>query len=113
MNDGAMISLLAPVGVSPEEIDEWVEERVYRLRARWRFTGVGIGRLTRSCPSEGGHWLIELDLRARTVPPSRDVALAAIVTDLERLGLRPRLFVSARAAPPVLAEGGLDLMAEW
>ena len=100
----AMISLLAPVSVSPETIDEWVEEQVYLLQKRWRFTGVGIGELRRSCPEEGGHWFIDLDLRARTVPLEKDVALAAIVTDLERRGLRPQLFVSAKAAPPALAE---------
>lgn len=98
--DNAMISLLAPVAVSPQDIDEWVEELAYRLRARWRFTGVGIGRLVRACPSEGGDWLIELDLRGRSGPPEKDIALAAILTDLERLGLRPQLFVGAGAVPP-------------
>lgn len=89
----AMISLLAPVGVAPQQIDIWVEEQVYRLRTRWRISGVGIGEITRSCPSEGGHWLIDLDLRARTGPREKDVALAGIITNLERLGLRPQLFV--------------------
>ena len=103
MNE-AMISLLAPVSVSPESIDDWVEEQVYLLRKRWRFTGVQIGELRRSCPEEGGHWFIDLDLRARTVPLHKDVAVAAIVHDLEGRGLRPQLFVSARAAPPALAE---------
>lgn len=92
MNE-AMISLLAPVGVAPQQIDIWVEEHVYRLRSRWRISGVGIGELTRSSPSQGGHWLIDLDLRARTGPLEKDVALAGIITDLERLGLRPQLFV--------------------
>ena len=92
MNE-AMISLLAPVGVPPQQIDMWVEEQVYRLRARWRLSGVGFGELTRSCPSEGGHWLIDLDLRARTGPPEKDVALAGIIANLDRLGLRPQLFV--------------------
>ena len=105
MND-AMLSLLAPVGVEPQEIDMWVEEQIYRLRSRWRISGVGFGELRRSCPSEGGHWLIDLDLRARTGPLENDVALAGIVTDLERLGLRPQLFVSAHAAPPVAAFEG-------
>ena len=104
MNEEAMISLLAPAAFSPHELDEWVEEHVYRLRARGRFTGVGIGELVRSRPAEGGDWLIELDLRARKGPLEKDIALAAIVTDLEQLGLRPQLFVSARAAPPALVD---------
>ena len=104
MND-AMLSLLAPVGVAPQQIDMWVEEQLYRLRSRWRISGVGFGELRRSCPSEGGHWLIDLDLRARTGPREKDVALAGIITDLERLGLRPQLFVSAYAAPPAVLEG--------
>ena len=94
----AMISLLAPDSVSPESIDEWVDEQVYLLRKRWRFTGVQIGELRRSTPAEGGHWFIDLDLRARTVAPEKDVALAAIVFDLEQRGLRPHLLLSARAA---------------
>lgn len=95
MNE-VMISLLAPPEVSPESIDEWVEEQIYLLRGRWRFTGVGIGEITRSCPSEGGHWLIDLDLHARTVPLEKDSAVAGIVIDLERLGLRPQLLVTAQ-----------------
>lgn len=95
----AMISLLAPVGVAPQQIDIWVEEQVYRLRSRWRISGVGIGEVTRSSPSAGGHWLIDLDLRARTGPREKDVALAGIITDLERLGPRPELFVAT--ADPV------------
>ena len=91
--NAVMISLLAPAGVAPEQIDMWVEEQLYRLRSRWRISGVGLGALTRSCPSEGGHWLIDLDLRARTGALENDVALAGIVTDFERLGLRPELFV--------------------
>ena len=101
----AMISLLAPVSVSPESIDEWVDEQVYLLRKRWRFTGVQIGELRRSTPAEGGHWFIDLDLRARTIPPEKDVALAAIVTDLERRGLRPQLFVAASREAPPLSSG--------
>jgi len=97
MNE-VMVSLLAPAGVPPEQIDMWVEEQVYRLRARWRISGVGIGELTRSCPSEGGHWLIDLDRSARTGPLEKDVALAGIITDFERLGLRPELFVRTAAA---------------
>lgn len=99
MNE-AMLSLLAPVGVAPQQIDMWVEEQVYRLRTRWRVSGMGFGELRRSSPSEGGHWLIDLDLRARTGPLEKDVALAGIVTDLERLGLRPQLFVRAPSEEP-------------
>lgn len=99
MND-AMLSLLAPVGVPPQQIDMWVEEQVHRLRSRWRISAVGFGKLRRSCPSQGGHWLIDLDLRARTGPLEKDVALAGIVTDLERLGLRPQLYVRASSDEP-------------
>ena len=99
MNE-AMISLLAPVGVAPQQIDMWVEEQVYRLRSRWQISGVGFGELTRSSPSEGGHWLIDLDLRARTGPLEKDVALAGIITDLERLGLRPQLYARAASHKP-------------
>ena len=104
MND-AMLSLLAPAGVAPQEIDIWVEEQVYRLRSRWRVSGVGIGELTRSSPAEGGHWLIDLDLRARTGPLEKDVALAGIITDLDRLGLRPELFVAAADPGPFSMAG--------
>ena len=90
-----MISLLAPAKVSPDRIDAWVDEQVYRLRSRWRISGVGIGELRRSSPSQGGHWLIDLDLRARTGPLEQDVAVAGIIIDFERLGLRPQLFVLA------------------
>ena len=103
----AMISLLAPVGVAPQEIDMWVEEQVYRLRSRWRVSGIGFGELTRSCPSEGGHWLIDLDLRARTGALENDVALAGIVTDLDRLGLRPELFVRTADHEPFSMAGEL------
>ena len=104
MNE-AMISLLAPVGVAPQQIDMWVEEQVYRLRTRWRISGVGFGELSRSTPSEGGHWLIDLDLRARTGPLEKDVALAGIITDFERLGLRPELFVTTAADEPFSMAG--------
>jgi hypothetical protein len=91
--DTVMISLLAPKKVSPQRIDPWVAEQVYRLRSRWLISGVGFGELRRSSPSKGGHWLIDLDLRARSGPLERDVALAGIIVDLARLGLRPQLFV--------------------
>jgi hypothetical protein len=93
--DQVMISLLAPTNVSPERIDAWVDEQVYRLRSRWRISGIGIGELRRSSPSKGGHWLIDLDLCARTGPLEQDVAVAGIIIDFERLGLRPQLFVLA------------------
>lgn len=104
----AMISLLAPAGVAPEQIDMWVEEQVYRLRSRWRISGVGFGELRRSCPSQGGHWLIDLDLRARTAPVEKDVAVAGIITNFERLGLRPQLYLrtASHAADSTAAAGG-------
>ncbi len=85
-----MLSLLAPA--DPEEIDEWVEEQVERLRHAGRSHDLLLGRLVRARPHQGGHWLIKVDRRGRTGPPERDVVLAAIVIDLERLGLRPALF---------------------
>lgn len=96
-----MISLLAPA--EPHEIDEWVEEQVQRLRDAGEPHGLLLGRLVRSRPQQGGHWLIKVDRRARAGPPEKDVVLAAIVIDLERLGLRPALF-AATGRPRTLAD---------
>ena len=87
-----MISLLAPA--DPHEIDGWVEEQVERLREAGKPHNLLLGRLVRARPHQGGHWLIKVDRRERTGPPEQDTILAAIVIDLERLGLRPALFAS-------------------
>ena len=87
-----MISLLAPG--EPREIDHWVEEQVERLRDASKPHDLLLGRLVRSRPQQGGHWLIKVDRGTRLGPPEKDVLLAAVVTHLERLGLRPALFAS-------------------
>ncbi|HEV2060621.1 MAG TPA: hypothetical protein VGR11_14795 [Solirubrobacteraceae bacterium] len=91
-----MISLLAPG--EPHEIDQWVEEQVERLRHAGHPHDLLLGRLVRARPHQGGHWLIKVDRRARAGPPEKDVVLAAVVIDLERLGLRPALFASTGRA---------------
>ena len=92
--DAVVISLLAPVDARPAQ--QWVQERVDALRARAQATGVRLGRLAASHPREGGDWLIEVTRDERDVALENDVALAAIVAELEYLGLRPCLFVIAR-----------------
>ncbi len=96
-----MISLLAPA--DPREIDEWVEEQVERLRHTGEPHDLLLGRLVRARPQQGGHWLIKVDRRGRSGPPERDVVLAAVVIELERLGLRPALF-AATGRPRRLAD---------
>lgn len=93
--DDVVISLLAPV--ARQAIDGWVEEQVARLRVEAQPRGVQLGRLVRSRPSQGGDWLVHVDLEPRDVPPQEHLALACVLTDMERLGLRPALFlISAR-----------------
>lgn len=96
-----MISLLAPA--EAREIDPWVEEQVERLREAGKPHDLLLGRLVRARPHRGGDWLIKVDRRARSGPPEQDVVLAAIVIDLERLGLRPALYAGTRR-PRTLAE---------
>ena len=96
-----MISLLAPA--DPHEIDQWVEEQVERLRDAGKPHDLLLGRLVRARPHRGGHWLIKVDRRARPGPPDKDVVLAAIVIDLERLGLRPALYAGT-GRPRTLAD---------
>ena len=90
--DEVRISLLAPV--ARERIESWVEEQVDRLRGQGRATGVWLGRLAPADPEQGGDWLVEVDLQARDVRLEDDVALAAILTDMELLGLRPHLLAA-------------------
>ena len=88
-----MISLLAPAEPR-HEIDHWVEQQVERLRDAGKPHDLLLGRLVRARPHRGGDWLIKVDRRTRPGPPENDVVLAAIVIDLERLGLRPALYAS-------------------
>jgi hypothetical protein len=92
-----MISLLAPAG--RQRVDAWVEQQVDRIREACGPSGVLLGRLVKAHPAQGGDWLIKVDRRARSGPPERDVALAAIVAELEWLGLRPAVFVSTGRVP--------------
>lgn len=92
--DQLVISLLSPV--PPRRIEHWVERQVDRLRARAGGGGVRLGRLARSAPSRGGHWLIEVDRDDRDMPPEEDVVLATVITEMAAIGLRPYLFVISR-----------------
>ena len=92
--DEIVISLLAPVAA--HRIQRWVEEQVDELRAQASASGVRLGRLVPSSPSQGGDWLIAVAREERDGPLEDDVALAMILTDMAMLGLRPRLFVVAR-----------------
>ena len=94
--EDVVISLLAPRGAPPRSNAPWVEEQVERLRARARGLGVQLGRLTPSRPSQGGDWLIKVDRDDRDKPLENDIVLALIVRDMERLGLRPCVFVITR-----------------
>ncbi len=99
--DDLTISLLAPA--EAHEIDPWVEEQVERLREAGKPHDLLLGRLVRARPHRGGDWLIKVDRQARAGPPEQDVVLAAIVIDLERLGLRPALYAGT-GRPRTLAE---------
>lgn len=90
-----VISLLSP-DVPPRKIEPWVEKHVDRLRDLGRGGGVDLGRLERSSPIRGGHWLIDIRRDDRDVALEEDVVLAMIVTDMEALGLRPQVFVISR-----------------
>ena len=92
--DEIVISLLAPV--APQRIQRWVEEQVDELRAQGSGSGVRLGRLVPSFPSQGGDWLIAVEREDRDGPLEDDFALAMILTDMAILGLRPRLFVISR-----------------
>jgi hypothetical protein len=89
-----VISLLAPV--APQRVQRWVEEQVECLRAHARANGVRLGRLVRSTPAQGGDWLIAVDRDDRAVALEQDVVLAAILTGMATLGLRPYLYVISR-----------------
>ena len=93
--DQVVISLLSP-DVPPRQIEPWVAKHVDRLRELGRDGGLDLGRLERSSPIRGGHWLIDVRRDDRDVVPEQDVVLAMIVTDMEALGLRPQVFVVAR-----------------
>jgi hypothetical protein len=93
--DEVVIALFAPVSVA--RIDRWVEEQVDRLRTEAAPTGVGLGPLVRASPAGGGDWLIGVDLADRSVRLQDHLALACVLTDLERLGLRPALLVVSPA----------------
>jgi len=90
--DDVTISLLAPAPRAG--VDGWIEPQVERIRFNADRMGVGLGRLVRSRPAQGGDWLIAVDRRDREGPVEDDVALAGIVLAFERLGLRPAVFVS-------------------
>lgn len=92
--DEIVISLLAPV--APQRIQRWVEEQVDELRAQASASGVRLGRVVPSSPSQGGDWLIAVEREDRDGALEDDIALAMILTDMAILGLRPRLFVIAR-----------------
>ena len=93
--DQVVISLLSP-DVPPRQIEPWVERHLDRLRDLGRGGGVELGRLARSSPIRGGHWLIDVGRDGRDVALEEDVVLAMIVTDMEALGLRPQVFVISR-----------------
>ena len=93
--DQVVISLLSP-DVPPRQIEPWVDRHVGRLRELGRDGGVELGRLERSSPIRGGHWLIDVRRDDRDVALEEDVVLAMIVTDMEALGLRPQVFVISR-----------------
>lgn len=93
--EDVVISLLAPAA-PPQRNAPWVEEQVERLRAQARSLGVQLGRLTPSRPSQGGDWLIKVERDYRDTALEHDITLALILTDLDRLGLRPCLFVITR-----------------
>jgi hypothetical protein len=92
--DEVVISLLAPV--ASQRVQRWVEEQVDGLRAQGRASGLRLGRLAASSPAQGGDWLIAVDRVDRDVALEDDIALALILTDMARLGLRPQLFVISR-----------------
>lgn len=93
--DQVVISLLSP-DVPPRQIEPWVDKHVGRLRELGRGGGVELGRLERSSPIRGGHWLIDVRRDDRDIALEEDVVLAMIVTDMEALGLRPQVFVISR-----------------
>lgn len=91
--DEVMISLQAPVAW--KKIDRWVGEQLDRLRIEAWPTGVRLGPLVDASPVRGADWLVRVDLGDRAVRLEDDVALASVLTDMERLGLRPALFLVA------------------
>ena len=93
--DQVVISLLSP-DVPPRQIEPWVDKHVGRLRELGRRGGVELGRLERSSPIRGGHWLIDVRRDDRDIALEEDVVLAMLVTDMEALGLRPQVFVISR-----------------
>ena len=100
--DQVTISLQAPV--SPGPMQSWVQEQVDRLRLDGLGGGILLGRLVRAGSGQAGDWLVAVGMRARAEPLEADTALARILAELHRLGLRPALLVaSGRAAAPVRA----------
>lgn len=90
--DEVTIALRAPV--SAKAIERWVEEQVDRLRdAAWA-SGVRLGPMWQAWRAQAADWLIEVDLRDRSVALDDDLALASVLIDMELLGLRPQLLVS-------------------
>ncbi len=89
--DEVTISLVAPV--SSSKIERWVKQQVDLQRDQAGSRGLRLGHLTPARDGQDADWLVEVDLRDRAVPLEEDIALASILTDLQLLGLQPRLLV--------------------
>jgi hypothetical protein len=89
--DEVTISLVAPVSIS--KIERWVKGQIDRLRDQASPCEVRLGHLSPAPQGHDADWLVEVDLRARTVPLEEDIALASILLDLQLLGLQPKLLV--------------------
>jgi hypothetical protein len=98
--------------VASEDLEEWLEDAVARVRADLTAPAtVRFFRVTQCLPSgrELAGWLVEIDLGEDR--PAADFDLYALIRDMRLLGLEPTLFgVPGRGAEPRQCAGCGDLV---
>jgi hypothetical protein len=78
--------------IATEELEQWLEQEVGRLRARAPRAVLRLLRLSQRVPTgeSGIGWMIELDAANGEAPLDED-HLAAVLRDMRLLGLQPTL----------------------
>jgi hypothetical protein len=87
--------------VEAEEVEQWLEDEVERLRASAPHAVLRLLRLSQQAPAgeiDIG-WLIELE-PANGDPPPDEAVLARVIRDLRLLGLEPTVLGSPKETKP-------------
>ena len=101
------------VPVSPNEIEQWLEQRLNGLRAEAPLGIIRMSRLTQGPPSSGCYigWLVELEL-PEEAPLLTEDGLADALGDMRLLGLQPTLLAPTQpegqspGSPPAARTNG-------